>query len=143
MYDTICQDKPLDGIVKTPSTVNNLYDTRNYLDLYNQAPILKLRLVRKNRDADLDCDYLKDILQVSVDARITDGHLRGFTRVIPADRTIPLIKIATLNFSDSFIHIGILLTNTAESFNAARFSDIPALPPKMDDTDPLFMKEGD
>ena len=98
MYDTICEDKPLEEITKTPSsTVRKLYDTSNYLDVYNEAPILKLRLVRKNRDIDIDCDYLKDILQISVDARITDGHLQGYTWAIPADKTVPLIKVATLN----------------------------------------------
>jgi len=143
MHKAICTDKPLDENAKTPSTVHDTYDNNDYRDLYNGVTLLKLRLIRKNRDKDPDCDYLKIVLQSSVNARLADGYLRGYSWAIPASNAVPLIKIAMLDYSDLYIHIGILLTNSVEVVNAARISDMPTLPQTTDDIDPLFSEGGD
>lgn len=144
MHKSLCVDKPLDEATRTPPTVHDIYDNNDYRDLYNGVPMLKLRLIRKNRDKDPDCDYLKIVLQTSVTARLADGYLRGYSWAIPASNAVPLIKIAMLDYSDLYIHIGILLTNSVEVVNAARISDMPTLPQTTDDIDPLFMEiDGD
>ena len=144
MHKAICTDKPLDENAKTPSTVHDTYDNNDYRDLYNGVPMLKLRLIRKNRDKDPERDYLKIVLQTSVNGRLADGYLRGYSWAIPASNAVPLIKVAMLDYSDLYIHIGILLTNSVEVVNAARISDMPTLPQTTDDIDPLFMEiDGD
>jgi hypothetical protein len=143
MHKTISEGKPLDEAVKTPSTVSDTYDINDYLNFYNGAPKLDLRLIRKNRDKNPERDFLKIGLQTSVNARLADGYLLGYIWAVPADDTIPLIKVAALDYCDLFVHIGILLTNNAKSVNAARISDMPTIFQVADDIDPLFMKEGD
>jgi len=106
--------------------------------------VLKLRLNSKKRDKDPDCDYLKIVLQSSVNARLADGYLRGYSWAIPASNAVPLIKVAMLDYSDLYIYVGILLTNNVEVVNAARISDMPTLPEVTDDIDPLFIEiDGD
>jgi len=138
MHKAICTDKPLDEATKTPPTVHDTYDSNDYRDLYNGITMLKLRLIRKNRDKEPDCDYLKIVLQTSVNARLADGYLRGYFWAIPASNAVPLIKVAMLDYSDLYIYIGILLTNSALAVNATRISDMPTLPQTTDDIDPLF-----
>ena len=141
MHGAICEGKSLDEVTKTSSSVHSIYDNNDYRELYNSVNMLKLRLIRKNRDKDPDCYYLKIALQDSVSARLADGYLQGYSWAIPKNNTIPLIKVATLDYSDLYIYIGILLTNSVESVNAARISDTPTLPKAIDDIDPLFAKE--
>jgi len=140
MYNAICVDKPLDEVARTPSSVNSIYDNSDYSELYNGVTMLKLRVIRKNRDKEPDCEYLKIVLQDSVNARLADGYLRGYPWAISANSTVPLIKVATFAYSNLYIHIGILLTNSQVCVNAAQISDTPTLPKVADDTDPLFMK---
>ena len=138
MHKTVCTDKPLDEAVRTPSTIHDTYESNDYRELYNGVTMLKLRFIRKNRDKDPDCEYLKIVLQSSVNARLADGYLQGFNWAISVNNTVPLIKIAMLDCSDLYIYIGILLTNSADVVNAARISDTPTLVQVADDTDPLF-----
>jgi len=142
MHKAICTDKPLDEVTRTPPTVHDTYDNNDYRDLYNGVTMLKLRLIRKNRDKDPDCDYLKIVLQTSVNGRLADGYLRGYFWAIPVSNAVPLVKVAMLDYSDLYIHIGILLTNSVDVVNAARMSDMPTLPQATDDTDPLFEQGG-
>jgi len=144
MHKSLCVDKPLDEARKTSPTVHDIYDNNDYRDFYNGVPMLKLRLIRKNRDKDPERDYLKIVLQTSVNGRLADGYLRGCPWAIPASNAVPLIKVAMLDYSDLYIHIGILLTNSIEVVNAARKSDMPTLPQTTDDIDPLFTEiDGD
>ena len=142
VHQSIIIGKPLDGVADTPSEVYDLYNANDYLDIYNDAIILNLRLTRKSQDKIPDCNFLKVKLQASINARVTAGHLLGRLWAIPLDSIVPLIKVAMLDYSDLYIHIGILLTNRIESVNAARISDIPAPSPVVDDVDPLFAKDG-
>jgi len=141
MHRVICEDKPLDEIVRTPPTVHSIYDNNDYRELYNDVTMLKLRLIRKNRDKDPDCDYLKIVLQDSVIARLADGYLRGYLWAVPTDSTVPLIKVTTFDYSDLYVYIGILLTNNLDCVNAARISDMPVLTEAADDADPLFTED--
>lgn len=141
MHKSICEGKPLDEIAKTPPTVHGIYDNNDYREMYNGVTKLKLRLVRKNRDKDPDCDYQRIVLQDSVNARLADGYLRGYSWAIPANNTVSLLKVATFDYSDLYIYIGILLTNNQACVNAARISDTPTPPQATGDTDPLFVEE--
>ena len=134
----------LTGFVSAAATANDLFDGADYRGTYNNVPILKLHMLRKQKDITPDdCSYIKNALQGAVSARLRDGHLVGYVWAIPAAGNVPLIKIAAVTCSATYIHIDILLTNTPESVKAARISDKPAPPPSVDGTDPLFRKGDD
>lgn len=129
--------KALSAYIHAPSTANDIYNATDFQGVYNQAPTLKLRLLRKKGE-EPDCVYVKEVLQSSANARILDGHLAGYDRAVPTAHDVPLIKIFSVEFSETYVHLGILLTNTAASFKAARISDNATPPPVVDDSDPLF-----
>jgi hypothetical protein len=133
----------LTGFTSAAATANDLFDGADYRGTYNNAPVLKLRFLRKQKDVSPDdCGYIKNALQGAAFARLRDGHLVGHAWAVPAVGNVPLIKIAAVTYSAAYIHIDILLTNTADSVNAARISDNPAPPPSVDGIDPLFRKGG-
>lgn len=124
--------------IHAPYSANGIYDNSDYISVFNDAPLLKLRLLRKHSNTPPDCGYIKNVLQGAVDARLRDGHLYGYAWAVPAALDVPLVKVATVDFSDMYIHVGLLLSNTAESVYAARISDNPSPQVYADDTDPLF-----
>jgi hypothetical protein len=140
MFDSVSSVRSaISDYVKIPHTVNDMYDNAGFREVYSGVPLLLLHVLRtKNDVSDEDCEYIKNVLQGSVKARLNDGNLVGYLWAVPVASDIPLIKIATVEVSELYIHFGVLLTNTKKSVNAARISDKPTLPPSVDDTDPLF-----
>jgi len=122
-----------------PESANDLYDMGDICAQYNDAPMLKLRLLRRNKDISQDeIRYIKQAMQSSAEARIMDGHLSGHIWALPSVNSIPLIKIALIDYSDSYVHIGVLLTNTEASARAAYISDKTIDNTPVDSTDHLF-----
>jgi len=128
----------IEKFVHIPQIVEDLYDALEYRGVYNKAVILKLRLYKTLSEVSHDdLEYIKNVLQAAVNARISGGYLNGFSWAV-AVSGFPLIKIATLECSKIYVNIGILLTNTRESANAAYLSDKSKQPSDNDFNDPLF-----
>jgi len=126
-----------------PKTANDLYDPKAFLSAYNNAPLLNLRLLAKNKEiSSEDLKFLKPALQSVADARVLDGELIGYLWAVPLTNTTPLLKIAMVEKTGLYLHIGVLLTNTPASVQAAQLSDKPMPLLTADDKDPLF-KGGD
>jgi hypothetical protein len=122
-----------------PKLVTGLYDPNNFRVLYNSVPMLRLRVLSKNRQIDEDnCEYLKQALQRAVDTGCEAGFLRGYNWAVKAAPDLPLLKIATVEIVGRDIVIGILLVNTALSAEAARKSDDIVVTSIPNDSDPLF-----
>ena len=129
----------LNEYIKPPKTENDLYDISSFRSSLYNAPTLKLHLLKKQTElSDDDLDYIKNVIQGSIKARLLDGFLIGYTWAVPVVADVPLVKIAVVECSEMYIHLGVLLTNTQASVKAAVMSDKAKSLTKTDDTDPLF-----
>lgn len=129
----------LDAYCIRPETINDIFNPDFYITAYNNVPMLTLHLLRKQADiSDEDCAYLKNVLQNKVNARFRDGYFFGYLWAVPAAYNVPLLKIVSVERTEMYLHFNILLTNTPASVQAARLSDRPTPPPRVDDIDPLF-----
>ena len=123
VFDTVINASDiLDENIYPPNTVNDMYDSLNYRGMYNDAHILKVRFYAKLNSSAYYNQRIRDVLQGKLNARVNEGHM-SFKWAKQADTNIPLIKIATVEHSANFFHVGILLTNIKVSVEAARISD--------------------
>jgi hypothetical protein len=123
-----------------PKSINDIADITTEFEKFNNAPMLKIHLLRKQPDlSDEDLAYMRNAQQGTVNARVQDGFLHGYQWAVQFNIDVPLLKVATIEATATYLHFGILLTNTAVSVQAARLSDKPSVAMSADDTDPLFL----
>jgi len=129
----------LNEFVHAPNNANDMYNTADFRGVYNDATILKLHFLRKQKDiSNGDCDYIKNVLQSAVDGRLRDGYLSGCAWAVPVIANVPIVKISSIECSALYINVDILLTNETKSVNAAQLSDKPSQPLATNDADSLF-----